>query len=49
MTLTLQFAKAFAAATQPPGAVAATSTTPGGPNPGLTVSTVNFAELITDK
>ena len=49
MTLTFQFAKAFAAATQPPGAVAATSTTPEGPNPELTVSTVNFAELITDK
>ena len=50
MTLTFQFAKAFAAATQPPGAVAAASTTPPeGPNPELTVSTVNFAELITDK
>ena len=34
MTLTFQFAKAFAAATQPPGAEAAT--TPEGPNPELT-------------
>ena len=36
MALTFQFAKAFAAATQPPGAAAAASTTPEGPNPELT-------------
>lgn len=53
MTLTSQFAKAFAAATQLPSATPATPatpTTPEGPkDPASTVSTVNFAALITNK
>ena len=53
MTLTSQFAKAFAAATQLPSATPATPatpTTPEGPkDPAWTVSTVNFAAIITNK
>ena len=53
MTLTYQFAKAFAAATQLPSANPATPTTPEGPegpkDPASTVSTVDFAAIITNK